>query len=189
MPYYEPGLLYFTAFTLGESVGKIYRRKHRMDGFSSGISYTFGLGLNEFSKNYHQFGFSLQYHKTFDRLVQLSSSFSNSYITADAPSLYYYHGGSTIKGLRTGMISGKTVYTGYLGIHLTYLDMQWLAIEHKLFINTGQGADSIRDLYTISPFFSVGTGVRFMVPMIPWLYINFYFSYSGKNRDWFFLEF
>jgi outer membrane protein assembly factor BamA len=179
----------FVLLSVGESIGHIYKRKHRQDGYSVGASYSYGIGLNSLSPNYHQFGLGAQYHKRLNRLVQFSSSLSTGYTTADLPSLLYYHGGSTIKGLRTGQISGKTTYSGYLGFHFTYLDTQWFAIENKFFTNIGQGADSLKDLYTIKPFLAVGTGVRFMVPMIPWLYINLYFSYSGKDRDWFFLEF
>ncbi len=189
VPYFEPNRLQYLHLTLGESIGKVFRRKHRKEGYSVGLSYAYGLGLSESSKDFHQLDFGAEFHERLNWLMQFSSRFSSGFTTAESPSLHYYQGGSAIKGLRTGQIAGKGYYTSYVGLHLTYLDSQWLAIENKFFLNAGQGADELKELYTIKPFASVGTGVRIMVPMIPWLYINLYFSYSGKDRDWFFLEF
>jgi hypothetical protein len=36
---------------------------------------------------------------------------------------------------------------------------------------------------------SAGSRIRFMIPMVPWLAINFYYAYRGNDRHWYSMDF
>jgi outer membrane protein assembly factor BamA len=175
--------------SLTESVGTINRKRHRLDGYSVGISTGFGIGLDRDSPYFQTLGLSAQYHRSFNRILQLSTTFSTSYTTSNVPSLQYYRGASSIKGYKTGEISGKSIYSVYLGLHMTYFSMNWLALEHAVYVNWGNGRDKYFDLFRTRQLASVGTSFRFMIPMVPFIYAQFSFTYSGPGSNWFDFQF
>jgi outer membrane protein assembly factor BamA len=174
---------------LSESIGTVNQKRHRKDGYRASIGTGFGIGLDAQSPYFQTFGLSLEYHKTLDRIFQLSSSFSTSYTTSDIPSLQYYRGASDIRGFRTGEIYGKSYYSAYLGLHMTYFSFDWLALEHAIYVNWGNGADKYFDLFRTRQLASVGTSFRFMIPMVPFIYAQFSFTYSGPGSNWFDFKF
>jgi len=183
--YTHKGLL----ISLSESVGTVNRKRHRKDGYNAGISTGFGFGLDKQSPYFQTLGLSAQYHRSLNRIFQLSSTFSTSYTTSNVPSLQFYRGASSIRGYRTGEISGKSVYSVYLGLHMTYFSKTWLALEHAVYVNWGNGANKYLDLYRTRQLASVGTSFRFMIPMVPFIYAQFSFTYSGPGSNWFDFKF
>ncbi len=175
--------------SLSESIGTVNKKRHRKDGYQATISTGFGIGLDAQSPYFQTVGLGLEYHHTFNRILQFSSKFSTAYTTSDVPSLQYYRGASDIKGYRTGEIYGKSIYSVYLGLHMTYFSFDWLALEHSIFVNWGNGADKYFDLYRTKQLASVGTALRFMIPMVPFIYAQFSFTYSGPGSNWFDFQF
>ena len=177
------------SISLSESIGTVNRKRHRKDGYRASIGTGFGIGLDSRSPYFQTFGLSLEYHRTLNSIFQFSSRFSTSYTTSDIPSLQFYRGASDIRGYRTGEIYGKACYSVYLGMHMTYFSFDWLALEHAVYVNWGNGADRYFDLYTSRQMASVGTSFRFMIPMVPFIYAQFSFTYSGPGSNWFDFQF
>lgn len=175
--------------SLSESIGTVNRKRHRKDGYRARIGTGFGIGLDSESPYYQTVGLGLEYHRTLDRIFQFSSSFSTSFTTSDIPSLQIYRGASDIRGFRTGEIHGKSYYSMYLGMHMTYFSFDWLALEHAVYVNWGKGADKYFDLFKDKQLASVGTSFRFMIPMVPFVYAQFSFTYSGPGSNWFDFQF
>ena len=178
---------YFT-LSVGESIGYINRQRHQKDGFQATIGFGAGLGLDKSSPFYYSIGGGITYHKLFNKTVQFSAEYSTGYTSSAIPSLLFYKGASSVKGILTGEISGQAFYSTYLGWHFTYINRDWFAMEQSVYINWGSGADDYLDLYQKIPLYGVGTGFYFNIPMIPWLGFSMYFTYSGQNSNWFRLE-
>jgi len=179
----------YLSLGISESIGTITHIRHQEDGYNINVSTGFGIGLDNESPYYQTFNLSAQYHKLFNPIIQLSAMFRTSYTTSDIPSLKYNMGSHYVKGILQGEIAGKAFYTAYLGGGFTYVNKKWFALEHTVYINWGNGKDAYSDIYTTTPLFAVGTGVNLMMPMVPWLYIRLFFSYSGKDSNWFNVEF
>jgi hypothetical protein len=62
-------------------------------------------------------------------------------------------------------------------------------MEQSLFVHWGNGDNCYAALAQSSPKWSAGTGFKLMVPMIPWLYLNFYASWSDYINNWFSVDF
>lgn len=174
---------------LSESIGTVNKKRHRKDGYRASIGTGFGIGLDKQSPYYQTFEVGLEYHHTFNRILQFSSEFSTAYTTSDISSLQYYKGASEVLGYKTGEIYGKSYYSVYLGLHMTYFSYEWLALEHAVYLNWGNGAYKYFDLYRGKQLASVGTSFRFMIPMIPFIYAQFSFTYSGPGSNWFDFQF
>lgn len=179
----------YLSLSLSESIGIINYYRHQKDGYLLSIGTSAGIGLNSESSFYQTIRGSVQYHHLFNKVVQLSTLFRTGYTTSNYISLMYHLGASDIKGIRYGEVAGKAYYSGYLGGHFTYINKKWFAIEHSLFLNIGNGCNTYSDLYSSRPMIAIGTGVEFRIPMIPWLYLRFHFSYAGENSNWFNMEF
>ncbi|RLD34838.1 MAG: hypothetical protein DRI73_03370 [Bacteroidetes bacterium] len=174
--------------SFSENIGTITHIRHQKDGFAAGISLGTGIGVDQNTKSYLNWGASAQYYKLLNKWVQLSVIFRYNGITTDYPSLYYYLGASSVRGILTGEIAGKNVYVLNMGVSLTYLNRTWAAIEQSFYVNAGNGSMLFNDLFHSRPIMSIGTGFRFMIPMVPWAVIKFDFTYSGKGNNWFFLD-
>jgi outer membrane protein assembly factor BamA len=173
----------YLAVGLSESVGIVNRKRHQEDGSMAYISYGIGIGLNSESPEYYSVGGGAQIHKLFNKVIQFSTTFQTSYTSSDLPSLMYYRGASDVLGIRTGEISGKSFYAAYVGGHFTYINRKWFALEHRIYANWGNGKDKYIDLYRTDPIFGVGTGLKFMIPTIPWMGITISYSYTGKDGN------
>lgn len=175
--------------SLSESIGTVNKKRHRKDGFSASISTGFGIGLDDQSPYFQTLGLGMEFHRIINNVLQFSSRFSSSYTTSNVPSLQYYRGASDIKGYRTGEIYGKSIYSIYLGLHMTYFSFAWLALEHSVYVNWGNGADRYFDLFKTRQLASVGSSFRIMIPMVPFIYAQFSFTYSGPDGNWFDFKF
>lgn len=178
----------FIRISTSESIGYIKRMRHQRDGYHISIHLSGGIGLDTSSPSYISTGLYAGYHKLFNRVIQLSAYVSTAYTSSNIPSLIYHLGNNRVKGILYGEISGKTVYSAYVGGHFTYLNNNWFAIEHSVFVNWGNGTDHLYDLFKTSPLASVGTGVKLMVPMIPWLNISFYYTIGNGSNTGFSLQ-
>ena len=179
----------YLSFSLSESIGIINRFRHQKDGYLFDMGASAGMGLNNQSTFYYTISGGAQYHKLFNQVVQLSLQYKTGFTSSDFLSLQHHLGASDIKGILYGQVAGKAYYTGYLGGHFTYINKKWFAIEHSLFMNIGNATNHYGNLYTSNPVMAVGTGVEFRIPMIPWLYLRFHFTYAGKGSNWFNMEF
>jgi len=177
-------------FSIGvsESMGLINRKRHRLDGYSVGVSYGLTLGLNPQSPNYQSFGLSAQYHKIFNPIIQFSSRINTGYTTADIP-YRYIGGGSDVIGLRQGEIYGKLHYSVYTGMHFTWLNKNWLVLENAYFVNWGAGADTFGKLFSHAPKYSVGTSFKFVAPLVPFVFLKISFMYAGPGSEWYKINF
>ncbi len=174
---------------LSESVGYIRRKRHQRDGYLIALSLGWGIGLDKSSPQYMRLDVSGTYHKLFNEIVQFTAKYATGYTTSDIPSLFYYIGNREVKGIINGEISGKAYYTAYIGGHFTYVNRNWFALEQSVFLNWGNGSDVYADIYKNAPLTSIGTGISLMMPMIPWLYLRLYFTWTRDHDNWFSLDF
>ena len=188
IPTAAPYKIDYLTIGFSESIGYIKRKRHQKDGYMVNGSIGWGIGLNKESPFYMNLGLSAAYHKLFNKTIQFSTYFSTGYTTSDIPSLLFYRGNSSVKGIINGEISGKAYYTTYSGFHFTYINIDWIAIEQSFFVNWGNGADNYTDIYTTKPIATVGSGIRLMMPMIPWLGIKFYFTKTMGHDNWFAID-
>lgn len=179
---------YLSAY-LSESIGYMKRKRHQKDGYLIIGSVGSGIGLDSSSPHYISLGLTAIYNKLFNQIIQFSAKFSTAYTSSDVPSLLFYKGNQNVKGSLYGEISGKAFYTAYIAGHFTYLNRNWIALEQSLFVNWGNGKDTYKDIYTTTPIASVGSGLSIMVPMIPWLYIRFFYTLTNGQNDGFSIEF
>ena len=178
----------YATISLGESIGYIKRKRHQKDGFQASIGLGVGIGIDKNSPFYYSLNGGTEYHKLFNKSVQFSARYSTGYTSSNIPSLLYYKGAGSVKGILTGEISGQAYYAAYLGWHVTYINRDWFAMEQSVYVNWGKGSDNYVDLYHSTPLYGLGTGFFFNIPMIPWLGMRMYFTYSGKNSNWFRFE-
>jgi len=178
----------YLALSTSESIGFIQRTKHQLNGYLVHAGFGFGIGLNKNSPSYFSVGAGAVYHKLINPVVQWSSSLNTSYTTSDIPSLIHYLGGNQVKGIITGEIYGKAVYYGSTGFFFTYLSRDWFAIEQSVYVNVGNGSMTYIDLFKSKPLASVGTGLKLWIPMIPWLSVQVFFTYSKNKSNWFQLQ-
>lgn len=179
----------YLSLGLGESIGTINHIRHQEDGYSVSVGTSFGIGLDKESRYYQSFGLSASYQKLFNRVVQFSSNFRTGYTTSNVPSLKPNLGSGNVKGIVQGEIAGKGYYTAYVGGHFTYINKKWFALEHTVYLNWGNGNDIYSKIYSNTPLFAAGTSINLMIPMVPWMSVKLFFTYSGKNSNWFNVEF
>jgi hypothetical protein len=89
----------------------------------------------------------------------------------------------------TGERSGKAIMNARCALMITYLNRDWFAVEQSFFINTGNSSDNFSGLFSTSLLTSAGSKIRFMIPMVPWLAINFYYAYVLDGRSWYSMDF
>lgn len=174
--------------SLRESIGTVNKRRHQLQGGTAGIILRAGKGLHNQSTNYLSCQITAEYHHLVNKFLQFSGKLQTGSTSAAYPSLFYYRGAMDVKGILTGQIGGKNYYTTYLGVHLTYINREWFAIEHYVYLNTGYGNNHFNQLFTTVPYYSIGNGVKFMIPAIPWLYLYLYATYNPASNNWFYLE-
>lgn len=178
----------YMVVSVNESAGIINRIRHQQDGYKASAWFLYGIGLNKRSPGYLSLGISSLFYKLLNRFVQISVEYSTGYTTSRLPSLINYIGPDQVKGVFSGERSGQSFYSLNTGLNLTYLNRDWIAIEQSYFTNLGNAVDAYLNLYRTHPLFSVGTKVRIMVPMVPWLGINLYYAYRGKKKHWYNFE-
>jgi outer membrane protein assembly factor BamA len=179
----------YLTISTSESIGLINRIRHRQDGYlvTAGIGY--GIGLDKQSHGYFSFGIQGTYSRLLNRFMQLDAGIATGYTTSDLPSLISYLGPGQVKGILTGERSGKSIWNANTAALITYVNNDWFAVEQSFFVNAGNAADIYWNLFASNPLFSAGTRVRFMIPMVPWLAINFYYAYRGSDKHWYSMDF
>lgn len=178
----------YLALSVGESIGLINRIRHQKDGYSISLGYGIGIGLDNNSPTYHSFGFGASYYKTFNKVVELSASYSTGYTTSTIPSLLHYMSSGDVKGIINGQESGRGHYNVKLKSSFTYLYCNWFALEHSVYTNFGMADDAYFKNYQRKPRISLGTEIRIWTPMIPWLAASIHFTYVKGNDNWLHLD-
>jgi outer membrane protein assembly factor BamA len=181
----EPYTLNMLALTFNESVGMVNSMRHRKDGYRAGASITFHIGLDKETPGHQSLNFDVEYHKLFNNTMQLSTWYRTGYTNSELPALWYCKGSGDVLGHRSGEIYGKAYYSAYLGMHFTWFNYRWLSLENAYFFNWGNGTGSYLDLYRTGQKWAAGTSFRFMIPVIPWLYVIFIFTPVGTGSEWF----
>lgn len=179
-------LNYLTIGT-GESIGIMNRVRHQQSGYQVSFGIGYGIGLNKESPSYLSVGFGAAYSKIFRKIFQYDVNFSTGFTTAELPSLINYLGPGHVKGILTGERSGQSIWSANTDIKITYINRDWFAIEQTFFVNAGNATDIYWELMNQKPAYSVGSKLRFMIPMVPWLAINFYYAWVQKN--WYSVDF
>lgn len=67
-------------------------------------------------------------------------------------------------------VQGRTYYAVTAQLHATYINTDWFALEHVGWFDVAGGGDNAAELFSSAPKMAVGTGLRFRIPNIPWLY-------------------
>ena len=172
-----------------ESTGMINHVRHQQDGYLVTAGMGYGIGLDKESHGYLTFGVNGQYSKLLNRFIQIDAALSTGYTTSNLPSLINYLGPGHVKGILTGEKSGKSIWFGNTAVRLTYINRDWFAVEQSFFLNAGNATEVYWSLFSASPLYSAGSRLRFMIPMVPWLAINFYYAYRGNGINWFSMDF
>lgn len=71
----------------------------------------------------------MRFYKLVNPVLQLTAEYATGYTSSDLLSLFYYTGPGDVKGILTGEISGKAIYTALLGWSLTYFDRDRFTLE------------------------------------------------------------
>lgn len=175
--------------SLRESVGTVNQRRHQLQGGTFGVTLRAGKGLLAHTTSYLNCQINAEYNHLFHKYFQVSGKLQTAHTTSDLASLQFYRGATEVKGILTGQISGKHVYTAYLGAHVTYINREWFALEHYLYLNVGYGGETLGQLFQHQPFYAIGNGVKFMMPTVPWIYLYLYATYNPASNNWFYMEF
>lgn len=163
--------------------------RHQQDGYLVTAGMGYGIGLDKESSGYFSFGVNGQNSILLNRFIQLDAGLSSGYTTANLPSLINYLGPEHVKGILTGEKSGKSILSANTDLRLTYINRDWFAVEQSFFLNIGNATDVYWNLFATSPLYSAGSRLRFMIPMVPWLAINFNYAYRGNDINWFSMDF
>lgn len=188
VPFAKDYEINYLAFSTGESIGMINRKRHQHDGYSVSAGYGVGIGLDRNSPFYQSFGFNAVYYKLFNSIIEFSSGFSTGYTTATLPSLIHYLGPGNVKGLITGKESGQGYYSGFIKGSFTYVNHDWFALEQTIYTNVGKANDRYFNIYKSIPRISLGTGLKIWTPMIPWLSASVHFVWLKGSKNWFYLD-
>jgi outer membrane protein assembly factor BamA len=179
----------YLSISTSESVGLINRVRHQSDGYLVTAGMGYGIGLDKKSHGYFSLGVTGKYSKLLNRFLQLDADFSTGYTTVNLPSLISYLGPGQVKGILTGERSGKSIWYANTAALITYINRNWFAVEQSFFLNAGNADNKYSNLFTTSPLVSAGSRLRFMIPMVPWLAINFYYAYRGNDKHWYSMDF
>ncbi len=180
----SPYTLNIFELNISESHGMVNARRHRKNGYKLQGGGSFYFGLDAQTPSHQAFTLEAEYHKTFNALIQFSGWYRTGYTNTDIKALQFCKGSDDIIGHRTGEIHGKAFYAAYLGVHLTWINRNWLSLENAYFVNFGKGADDYTDVYTFPQNLAIGSTLRFQVPAIPVLFVQFTFSYAGPGSQW-----
>ena len=188
VPFVKDYTVNYLALSLGESIGLINKIRHQRDGYLVAGGYGIGIGLNKSSPVYHSFGFGASYYNTFNRIVELSASFSTAYTTSTIPSLIHYMNSGDVRGIINGQESGQGNYNARLTGSFTYLYYNWFALEHSVYTHMGMAHDHYFEMYARKPRISFGTEFKLWIPMVPWLAASIHFTYLKGNNNWLHLD-
>lgn len=184
VPFVDDYTINYLTLSLGESIGLINRIRHQRNGYSVSGGYGIGIGLDSKSPTYHSIGFGASYYKTFNKVVELSASYSTGYTTSITPSIIHYMSSRDVKGIINGQESGQGHYNGKLNSSFTYFYFDWFALEHSIYSHFGMANDHYFDIYKKKPRYSLGTEFRFWIPNVPWLAASIHFTYVKGNNNW-----
>lgn len=173
----------FLEMKVSESIGTIDHQRHRLNGYTASIDYTFDMGLKG-TQSFHSINMEGAYHKTLNKTVQLSTWVRTGYTTADNQYKKIMGSGDVI-GLRYGELYGQTYYAAYAGTHFTWFNTKWVTLENAYFVNFGNGADNYALLFSNKPKASVGTFFELRFPVFPIAFFRFTFMYAGPGTEWF----
>jgi outer membrane protein assembly factor BamA len=179
----------YIGISTSESFGMINHIRHQRDGYLLSAGIGAGIGLNHESPGYVSLGLNFTYAKLVNQVIELDAGFSTNYTSSGLPSLINYLGPGQVKGILTGERSGQSIYAANASANFTYINRDWFAVEQSFFVNIGNATDNYLKLYTANPLFSMGSRVRFIIPMIPWMSINFYYAYRGNGKHWYSMDF
>ncbi len=172
-----------------ESIGMINHIRNQKDGSMLSAGFGVGIGLNPESPGYVSVGLNGIVAKLLNKVIELDAGFSTSYTTAKLPSLINYLGPGQVKGILSGERSGQSIYSAIVSANFTYLNRDWFAVDQSFFFDIGNAGDVYLNLFKTSPLYSVGSRIRFVIPMIPWLGISFYYAYRGNGKHWYSMDF
>ncbi|WNJ20300.1 hypothetical protein [Pontibacter sp. G13] len=174
---------------LYESIGTVNSQRLRKDGAMAYLRFGAGIGFNEQSPSFQYAEWGAEYHKIFNRVLQISTRISGAHTTSEIPSLWYYRGANDIRGYKTGELSGRNIYAAYVGLHLSYVNTAWFALEHAMYGSWGNGGHHLGDWTQKRHLASVGTSFLMVCPMASFLRLQFSFTYSGPGGNWFDFQF
>ncbi|GAA4836948.1 hypothetical protein GCM10023331_22710 [Algivirga pacifica] len=169
---------------LSEQYGMIDSQRHRRNGYRLSGSIATSIGLNSYTKSFQTYTLNAEYHKVYNKLLQLSFWGRTGYTTAE-PMYQFSKGASDVLGIRFGELYGKSFYSAYAGAHFTWINKNWLAVENAYFLNWGNGSEDPISLFGEKPKMSIGTSFVFQVPVAPLLYAKVTFMYAGAGTEWF----
>ncbi len=188
IPFPDDYRVQYLGFTLRETVGLINRTRHQSDGKQIQVSTAYYRGMDQVSPDYYDLSFSANYYCLLNRVVELHAVLSMGMVNSGLPSQIRYLGPDQVKGALTGERWGKAYISGGFDAGFTYLNRDWFALEHFVFLFTGNAAGSCGALFGNRPLFSAGTGLKLMVPMVPWLAVSMLYAFKGKNNHWLGIE-
>ena len=171
-----------------ESVGTVTHRRHQLEGYTIAGMIGAGIGLNAGTKNYFEASLRAEYHKLLTKNLQLSLRWEGHLDTGEYPYLWIRYGPTQLRGIEYGDLSGRLMQLAYAGLHYTWVNRDYLAVEQSAFVQYGSAMKSFSDPTTAKNRFAVGTGFRFTMPMYPAGSVLVSFSYNPYGNKWFYIE-
>ena len=173
---------------LHESIGTLTRRRHQEEGFSVVGSAGLGMGLRSRGEDYFSFALEGEYARILNPRLQLSFWWRGFHCSSPYPSLWRVITPREINSAVEEEVSIPTGQIAYAGIHYTWVNSNWLAVEQSIFLS----GSSLYRPYRFVPGwrhrFAIGTGLEFTIPMYPKASLRISLSYSGPSSPWYFIE-
>ncbi len=181
----EPYNFHMLSFGISESIGMINRKRHRKDGYVISAGFGYSFGLNEETPNWYSLSMYGEYDKIFNNILQFTGWFRTAYTNASHPAYVLMKGSSDVLGLRQGEIYGNAYYSTYMGMHFTWINSRWIAVENAYFFNFGAGSEQYLTLFGTKPKWAIGTSFAFQIPQVPLIAFKLTFMYAGPGSNWF----
>jgi hypothetical protein len=178
----------YFAFILNESVGLMNMIRHQRKGKIAVFSAAYHFGIGRSSPDYFEINLFGRYSVLLNRFTELDGTVSTGMTNAKLSSQLLYLGADQIKGIRDGELWGRFYISGGIKAGITYINLNWFTLEHSFFVYWGIADEKYPGLFRNKPLIISGTGLKALIPMVPWLEVSFIYAYRGKKNTWYYLE-
>jgi hypothetical protein len=173
---------------ISESAGTITHRRHQKEGFCVTALAGAGIGLANETQRFTEVRLRAEYHAILYPKLQFSAVWTGYGTSASSPALWTRPGPSDLRGMRYGEVTGPLMQLASSSLLLTWVNLDWLAIEQSLFVQYAAACGWKNNPTPSIHRIAAGTGIRFTVPMFPAASILLSFSYNPDAAGWFYLE-
>ncbi len=149
-------------------LGRVYLHEFRFHGNRAWFSYEVSHGLLGSDLDFHRASLELQSALLLPWRSNLAARLwiAASNVTA-IQELFYVGGFDRVRAFADGQFRGSSAWSWNLEYRIPSIDTRWFVLQHVVFLDAGDAADSWADLVGSGlPPWSTGVGVRLSSPKI-----------------------